>query len=120
MGGGCGPAAPPPGCGVQRRGHRRDSARTRRVEPLVSRCVHPCGRATRPSARGRDLGRRSLVALTDEPLHGTRAVLRRESRGRSRMVNALAIGLLAGVGIILIVTGFAPAPTPLASEIAAL
>src|SRR5205823_2645265 len=91
-----------------------------RVEPLVSRCVHPRGRATRPSARGRDLGRRSLVALTDEPIHGTRSVLRRESRGRSRMMNALAIGLLAGAGIILIVTGFAPAPAPLASEIAAL
>jgi Flp pilus assembly protein TadB len=36
------------------------------------------------------------------------------------MMSALAIGLLAGAGIILIVTGFAPAPAPLASEIAAL
>ena len=36
------------------------------------------------------------------------------------MMNALAIGLLAGVGVVLIVTGLVPAPAPLASEIAAL
>ena len=36
------------------------------------------------------------------------------------MISALAIGLIAGVGVVLIVTGLAPAPAPLASELAAL
>lgn len=36
------------------------------------------------------------------------------------MISALAIGLLAGAGVVLIVTGLVPTPAPLASELAAL
>src|SRR5207248_8888642 len=38
----------------------------------------------------------------------------------SAVIAALALGLLAGTGVVLIVTGFAPAPAPLASQLAAM
>jgi Flp pilus assembly protein TadB len=36
------------------------------------------------------------------------------------MIGALAVGLFAGAGVVLIVTGLAPLPTPLAAELVAL